>query len=350
MNEVILKHIQIGDQTYKIGDDSNKDLPVNAKTVYPVVEIPKTELNWEALPYYSSAIMNVVPNADTNTYYKIPLENFVNYTEFYTNPLKFKPEGTKCCIITLGQNGQQETEPTEEQIEFLGKTCDAIEGAWPCLFLVPTESGYDLVSEWSPFQSGAHTLLHLSDLPEKGQLLEVLPGFSIDIANIVISDFILTDIYDYNYFFVNNSSYLGTVESNGTTLYAYSGYRINQDYTGPAYIYTHTQLSFDTINNDAFIFYYLNDDGEFESYADFSTAVLDEYVDGGYGILYTPLEFEKEPVAHHFVLESPGGYLSSNLSYSFHEGKYPSEDASDRVVISILNEAACFTQTPYVDD
>lgn len=347
MNEVILKHIQIGDQTYKIGDDSNKDLPVNAKTVYPVVEIPKTELNWEALPYYSSEIMNVVPNADTNTYYKIPLENFVNHTKFCTNPLKFKPEGTKCCIITLGEGAQVEIEPTEELIDFLNKMCIAIKDAWPCLFLVPTESGYDLVSEWSPFQSGAHTLLHLSDIPEKGQMLELLPGFSIDIAEIVISDFILFDIYTYNSVFVNSSSYLGTVESNGTTLYAYSGYRVDQNYPGPAYIYTHTQLSFDTINNDAFIFYYLYDDGNYASYTDFSTAVSDESVDGAYGILYTPLEFEKEPVAHHFILESPGGSMSSNMSYSYNGDTYPSEDPSYRVVTSILNDTACFTEVPY---
>jgi hypothetical protein len=181
-------------------------------------------------------------------------------------------------------------------------------------------------------------------------MLELLPGFRVDIANIIISDFILTDIYNHNSFFVNNSSYLGTVESNGTTLYAYSGYRINGGFTGPAYIYTHTQLSFDTINNDAFIFYCLYDDGEFESYADFSTAVLDEYVDGGYGILYTPLEFEKEPVAHHFILESPGGSMSSNMAYSFNGDTYPSEDSSYRVVTSILNEVACFTETPYVND
>jgi hypothetical protein len=58
--------------------------------------------------------MNVVPNADTNIYYKIPLENFVNYTEFCANPLKFKPEGTKCCFISLVENGEQETDPTEE--------------------------------------------------------------------------------------------------------------------------------------------------------------------------------------------------------------------------------------------
>lgn len=348
MNEVILKHIQIGDQTYKIGDGSNKDLPVNAKTVYPVVEVPKTEVNWEALPYYSSEIMNVVPNADTNTYYKIPLENFVNRTEFCTNPLKFKPGGTKCCTISLGENEQQETEPTEEQMEFLANMCDAIEGSWPCLFLVPTDSGYDLVSEWSSFQAGEHTLLHLSNIPEKGQMLELLPGFSIDIAEIVISDFILFDIYTYNSVFVNNSSYLGTVESNGTTLYAYDGYRSDQNYKGPVYIYTNTQLSFDAINNDAFILYYLHNDGSYASYTDFSTAVLDEYVVGGYGILYTPLEFEKEPVAHHFILESPGGSMYSNMSYSFNGDTYPSEDPSYKVVTSILNETACFTEVPYV--
>lgn len=347
MNEVILKHIQIGDQTYKIGDDSNKDLPVNAKTVYPVVEVPKTEINWEALPYYSSGLMNVVPNADTNTYYKIPLENFVNYTEFCANPLKFKPEGTKCCIISLGENAQAETEPTEEQMEFLNKMCESIATAWPCLFLVPTESGYDLVSEWSPFQDGDHTLLHLSDIPEKGQMLELLPGFRIDIAEIVISDFTLLDIYTYNSFLVNSSSYLGTVESNGTTLYAYNGYRSDGNYTGPVYIYTPTQLSFDTINNDAFILYCLLNDGEYTSYTDFSTAVLNEDVEGGYGILYTPLEFAKEPVSHHFILESPGGSMSSNLSYSFNGGTYPSGDPSYKVVTSILNEVACFTEVPY---
>jgi hypothetical protein len=71
----------------------------------------------------------------------------------------------------------------------------AIESAWPCLFLVPTESGYDLVSEWSCFYDGDHTLLRLSDVPEKGQMLELLPGFSIEIAEIIISDFILLDIF-----------------------------------------------------------------------------------------------------------------------------------------------------------
>jgi hypothetical protein len=180
-------------------------------------------------------------------------------------------------------------------------------------------------------------------------MLELLPGFSIDIAEIVVSDFILLDIYNYHSFLVNNSSYLGTVESNGTTLYAYSGYRSDWDYTGPVYIYTPTQLSFDTINNDAFIFYCLLNDGEYASYTDFSTAVLDEYVYGGYGILYTPLEFEKEPVAHHFILESPGGGMSSNMAYSFNGDTYPSEDPSYRVVTSILNEVACFTETPYSD-
>lgn len=347
MSDNKLNYIQIGDQTYKIGDDSNKDLPVNAKTVYPVVEVPKTELNWEALPYFDSEAMNVVPNADTNTYYKIPLENFVNYTEFCTNPLKFKPEGTKCCVISLGENGQSETQPTEEQIEFLGKTCDAIENAWPCLFLVPTDSGYDLVSEWSPFQDGDHTLLHLSNIPEKGQMIELLPGFSIDIAEIVISDFGLLDIYNYNYLFVNSSSYLGTVESNGITLHAYDGYLSNDGYKGPIYIYTNTQLSFDAINNDAFILYYLPNNGSYASYTDFATAVSDEHVAGGYGILYTPLEFEKEPVAHHFILESPGGYMSSNLSYSYNGDTYPSEDTSYKVVTSILNGTACFTEVPY---
>jgi hypothetical protein len=108
-------------------------------------------------------------------------------------------------------------------------------------------------------------------------MLELLPGFSIEIAEIIISDFILLDIYNYYSYFVNSSSYLGTVESNGTTLYAYSGYREpNGNGWEPVYIYTPTQLSFDAINNDAFIFYYLYDDGEYASYTDFSTAVLDE--------------------------------------------------------------------------
>jgi hypothetical protein len=60
-------------------------------------------------------------------------------------------------------------------------------------------------------------------------MLELLPGFGIDIAEIVISDFILYNIYNGNSFLVNSSSYLGTVESNGTTLYAYSGYLSNRD-------------------------------------------------------------------------------------------------------------------------
>jgi hypothetical protein len=94
----------------------------------------------------------------------------------------------------------------------------------------------------------------------------------------------------------------------------------------------------------------LYDDGDYASYTDFSTAVSDESVDGAYGILYTPLEFEKEPVTHHFILESPGGSMGSNIAYLFNGDTYPSEDPAYRVVTSILNEVACFTETPYVND
>lgn len=306
---------------------------------YPVVEIPVTTFTFDLVPENAyTDYIQIIPDAKPGIYYNAPLNSLMeqenSWLEFDINPFTQFPKGTKACFLQLAEmpivNGTAE----DWEMDMAYYTAGLFYN-YALAFLIPTDQEgykYQLVPQntYDVYDN------YFTEILKIGDFLQLTNNIKIEITDCYVSDTITWDPW-YCYWYIIDNNSVGKVTYYDKQYNIYNAIQFNLENTQKTQIYTTETI---TDKSKLFIFY---TDLIFD---DSGTPI--EYGCDGIGTVYTNNEYI-ESIQEYVIDYTHFSGLYTNFPIQYNNDTYPEDlDYPTRVVTSIVDGVACFTQTPKV--
>lgn len=309
---------------------------------YPVVDIPVTKFTFDLIPENANdQYIQIIPDAKPGIYYNASLNSLMyqedSMLEVDINPFTQFPKGTKACFLQLA-NEPIVNDTAEDWEMGRGYYTAGLFYNYQLAFLIPTDKEgykYQLVSQTK------HDVYdnYFTDDPKIGDFLQLTDNIKIEIVECYVSNAITYDPW-YGYWYIIDNNIVETVTYYDKQYNVYTAIQFAGEGANQTQIYTT-----ETITDKSKLFIFYTD----LSFDDSGTPT--EYGDDGIGTVYTNNEYMEN--IQEYVIDYTSGYndvLSTNFPIQYNNGIYPNEDVNypTKIVTSIVDGVACFTQTPKV--
>lgn len=321
-------------------DTPGEDTPSISSNGYPVVNIPVTKFTFDLVPEnVNTTYIQIIPDAKPSIYYNASLnqcmEQEQSWVEFDINPFTQFPKGTKACFLQLADMPIVDDTAEDWEMNVAYSTAAHFYG-YSLAFLIPSDKAeykYQLVS----YSKQDVYDNYFIDAPKIGDFLQLTNNIKIEIIDCYISDTITYDAWGL-YWWVIDHHKVETVTYYDKQYNVYNAIQFDHDIAYQTQIYTTENI---TGKSKLFIFY------ADLSFDDNGAPIYYEY--DSIGSVYTNNEYV-ENIQEYVIDSDQYSGLYTNFPIQYNNDIYPDDslDYPTKVVTSIVDGVACFTQTPKV--
>lgn len=323
----------------KPGEGDSENTNTNG---YPVVDVPVTKFTFDLVPENAyDEYIQIIPDAKPGIYYNASLNSLMyqkdSWLEVDINPFTQFPKGTKACFLQLAEMPIVNDTAEDWEMDWAYYTTDLFYN-YQLAFLIPTDKEgykYQLVSQTKCDVYDNY----FTDDPKIGDFLQIMDNIKIEIVDCYVSDAITHDSL-HCYWYIIDNNIVETVTYYDKQYNVYNAIQFDGEGVNQTQMYTT-----ETITDKSKLFVFYTDLG----FDDSGTPT--EYGNDGIGTVYTNNEY-MENIQEYVIDHTSGqnGSIYANFPIQYNNDTYPNMDVDypTRIVTSIVDGVACFTQTPKV--